>query len=62
MCDVILHLNCGCEIFVAIIKIFSMRFFVLAFAIICAIFDYFDFLSNFELSYFTHGRVSAKIA
>ena len=28
-----------------------MRFFVLAFAIICAIFDYFDFLSNFELSY-----------
>ena len=26
-----------------------MQFFVLAFAIICAIFDYFNFLSNFEL-------------
>ena len=35
-----------------------MRFFVLAFAIICAIFD---FLSNFELSYFTHRHVSAKL-
>ena len=34
---------------------------MLAFAIICAIFDYFDFSSNFELSYFTNRHVSAKL-
>ena len=38
-----------------------MRFFVLAFAIIYVIFDYFDFSSNFKLSYFTNCQVSAKL-
>ena len=41
---------------------FLMQCFVMGFAINSAIFNYFDFLSNFELSYFTHCHVSAKTA
>ena len=61
MCDVILHLYCGCDFCCDYLNIFD-AIFVLAFAIIYAIFDYFDFSRNFEFSCFTNRHVRAKTA
>ena len=52
MCDVILHLNCGCDFCCDYLNFFD--------AIFCV--GIFDFSSNLEFSYFTYRHVRAKTA